>query len=144
MMRPYDVVAIPGASRTVATSIPMEVTHTATITAPLAAAQVSMELVDAAVSAELVSLPESYGLSQNYPNPFNPSTEIRFALPQDGYVTLKIYNSLGQEVASLIDGNAPAGYHTVQLDAGNLASGIYFYRITAGSFSQIKKMMLLK
>jgi len=94
--------------------------------------------------AEVQMLPTEFSLSQNYPNPFNPTTEIPFTLPQDSYIQLKIYNSLGQEVATLIDGNAPAGFHKVKLDAGNLASGIYFYRLSAGTFTQMKKMMLIR
>jgi hypothetical protein len=88
--------------------------------------------------------PGEFGLDQNYPNPFNPSTEIRFALPEDSHVQLKVFNSLGQEVQTLINQMAPAGNHSVKLDAKNLASGVYFYRIQAGGFTAMKKMMLLK
>ncbi|MCK6614241.1 MAG: T9SS type A sorting domain-containing protein [Ignavibacteriaceae bacterium] len=89
--------------------------------------------------------PDAYALSQNYPNPFNPSTAISFALPQASEVTLKIYNTLGQEVAVLINGETmEAGIHTKAFDAGNLTSGVYIYKLTAGSFSAVKKMNLLK
>jgi len=88
--------------------------------------------------------PESFELSQNYPNPFNPTTEIRFALPEDSRVQLKLYNTLGQEVLTLLDNDAPAGNHTVNLDATKLASGVYFYRLQAGSYTSMKKMTLLK
>ncbi len=90
------------------------------------------------------NLPNAFALGQNYPNPFNPTTQIRFALPEDSHVTLVVFNGAGQKVATLIDDNAPAGFHTVDLDAGNLASGVYFYKITAGQFTQTKKMVLLK
>jgi hypothetical protein len=90
------------------------------------------------------NLPTKFGLDQNYPNPFNPSTEIRFALPQDSRVSLKVYNSLGQEVQTLIDGETPAGYHTARFDAGRIASGVYFYRLQAGNFIETRKMMLVK
>jgi len=104
----------------------------------------------------LYNLPATYSLRQNYPNPFNPSTTIEFSLPQDGIVTLKIYNVLGQEVATLINNaTMDAGTYPVDFNAGNLASGIYFYRltvqttnedgaVTSQSFSQVKKMLLMK
>jgi spore coat protein A len=88
--------------------------------------------------------PASFMLEQNYPNPFNPSTTIRFQIPDDMRVVLKLYNNLGQEVQTLIDANAPAGVHTVKLDAKNLASGVYFYRIQAGEYTAVKKMTLLR
>jgi spore coat protein A len=89
-------------------------------------------------------LPSSFELSQNYPNPFNPTTEIRFSLPEANHVSLKVYNVVGQEVATLINADAPAGYHSVQLDARDLASGLYIYKIEAGNFVQTKKMVLMK
>jgi hypothetical protein len=90
------------------------------------------------------ALPTVYGLSQNYPNPFNPSTRIEFALPKAGPVEVKIYNTLGQEVATLVSETMGVGNHTVVFNAGNLASGLYFYRIQAGQFTSVKKMMLVK
>jgi hypothetical protein len=86
----------------------------------------------------------TFSLSQNYPNPFNPSTQIDFSLPQQSTVELKVFNLLGQEVATLIHGSLSAGLHVVNFDAHNLASGLYIYRITAGNFTSVKKMMLLK
>ncbi|HEX5131233.1 MAG TPA: multicopper oxidase domain-containing protein, partial [Candidatus Krumholzibacteria bacterium] len=80
-------------------------------------------------------LPTAFALGQNAPNPFNPTTRIRFALPAQSRVLLVVYNVAGQKVATLIDDTAPAGYHTVELDATGLASGVYFYRLDAGSFS---------
>lgn len=89
-------------------------------------------------------VPGAYSLSQNYPNPFNPSTVIRFAIPVAGNVELRIYNSLGEKVADLVDGFTEAGSHTVQFDASRLPSGIYFYRLVSGSFVETKRMVLIK
>ncbi len=89
-------------------------------------------------------LPISYSLSQNYPNPFNPTTTINFALPKSGNVSLVVYDILGREVAHLVNGEMQAGYHSVEFNANNLASGIYFYRLKAGNFVNVKKLMLLK
>jgi len=95
------------------------------------------------------SIPLAYHLDQNYPNPFNPTTQIRFGIPQAGNVTLKIYNSVGQLVKTLVDGNMSEGYYQVNWDArdnnGNrLSSGIYFYTLTSGSVIESKKMVLMK
>lgn len=94
-------------------------------------------------------LPTEFALEQNYPNPFNPSTEINFALPTDAFVELSVFNILGQNVATLVAGDLPAGEHFIRWngtdsDGGSVASGIYFYRITAENFSATKKMLLLK
>jgi hypothetical protein len=86
----------------------------------------------------------SFKLDQNYPNPFNPSTRISFTIPQSGYVTLKIYNMIGQEIKNLVSGFREAGEYTVDFSAENLFSGVYIYKIEAGSFSQVRKMTLLK
>jgi hypothetical protein len=96
------------------------------------------------VMAKASSLPETFELSQNYPNPFNPSTTISFYLPSASDVSLKVYNVLGQEVTTLVDGSLTAGQHEVRFDAGNIASGVYFYRISAGSFVETRKMLLTK
>jgi hypothetical protein len=89
-------------------------------------------------------LPTQYSLSQNYPNPFNPTTTINFALPKAGDVSLVVYDILGRKVAELINGNLAAGYHTINFNASNYASGVYFYRLQAGNFVSVKKLMLLK
>jgi hypothetical protein len=89
-------------------------------------------------------LPNSFSLSQNYPNPFNPSTKINYALKTNGQVTLKIYNILGKEVATIVNEVKNAGIYSVDFNASNLASGVYFYTIKAGDFTDTKKMLLLK
>jgi hypothetical protein len=90
-------------------------------------------------------VPLAYGLDQNYPNPFNPSTTINYSIPVTGRVTMRIYNVLGQIVATLLNGDMQnAGKYQVTFDASRYSSGVYFYRIEAGTFSAVKKMMLLK
>jgi hypothetical protein len=90
------------------------------------------------------SVPEKYSLSQNYPNPFNPTTTITFSLPKAGFVTLKVYNVLGEEVKSLVNHQLSAGSYDFDFDASDLSSGMYFYTIRIGDFSETKKMMLVK
>ncbi len=90
------------------------------------------------------SVPTQYSLSQNYPNPFNPTTTLKFAISNAEFVNLTVYDVLGKKVATLINENKQAGYHTVEFDAGSLSSGIYLYKITAGKFTKIEKMMLMK
>jgi hypothetical protein len=89
-------------------------------------------------------LPTRYWLGQNQPNPFNPVTSIRFALPNPGRVTIMLYDVAGREVRTLVDGELPAGWHQTVLDAQGLASGIYFCRLTAGEFTDARKLLLLK
>ncbi len=91
-----------------------------------------------------VNIPNEFSLSQNYPNPFNPSTQISYTLPEDKFVTLKVYNALGQQVAELVNEFNKAGNHSVSFDAANLSSGIYYYRIETGSQTLVRKMLLLK
>jgi hypothetical protein len=90
------------------------------------------------------SFPASYNLSQNYPNPFNPTTIIQYSIPKGSMVTLKVFNLLGQEVATLVNQEQKAGNYTANFNASKLASGVYMYKIQAGSFSLSRKMMLLK
>jgi len=89
-------------------------------------------------------IPDKFELFQNYPNPFNPNTTIEFALPHTEFVFLKIYNILGEEVATLVSAKLPAGKHKYEWDAGELASGVYLYKFEAGDFVEVKKMVLMK
>jgi len=96
-----------------------------------------------------IGLPIQFTLEQNYPNPFNPSTTIRFAIPVDAKVAVKVYNLVGEKVSEVVNNNYSAGVHMVVFDASDLTSGIYFYRIDAvgingSNYSDIKKMTLLK
>ena len=102
-----------------------------------------------ASTADLGALPTAFGISNNYPNPFNPSTTINYALPSAGQVTIKVYNSLGQEVRTLVDGFQEAGYKSVVWDGKNhagspVASGTYVYRVTSGNSVKTEKMVLAK
>jgi len=90
------------------------------------------------------SIPSDYALSQNYPNPFNPTTTIRYDIPANGWVTLKVYDILGREVATLVNGMESPGYKEVNFNANKLPSGIYFYRLTAGTFTETRKLVLMK
>jgi len=96
------------------------------------------------VSEKPPGIPMHAQLQQNYPNPFNPSTTIRYGLPSRSHVTLAIFNTLGQQVATLVEGEMEAGYHEVAFDASGLSSGVYFYRITAAGFMETKRLMLLR
>lgn len=88
--------------------------------------------------------PENYSLSQNYPNPFNPSTSISFTLAKSTFVTLKIFNILGNEITTLANQVMPSGKHEIKFDANNLPSGVYLYTLTAGNFVDTKKMLMMK
>ncbi|HEY6907687.1 MAG TPA: T9SS type A sorting domain-containing protein, partial [Ignavibacteriaceae bacterium] len=87
---------------------------------------------------------QNFMLDQNYPNPFNPSTKIKFQIAAPGMVTLDVVDILGRHVATLVNENKPAGEYEVNFNAGSLPSGIYFYHLNAGQYSQTKKMILLK
>ncbi len=88
--------------------------------------------------------PEKYSLNQNYPNPFNPVTTIKFSISKNEFVSLKVYDILGKEIATLVNQNANAGEYEVTFDATKLTSGVYFYKLTSGNFSDVKKMILVK
>ncbi len=94
------------------------------------------------------NVPDNFSLSQNYPNPFNPVTNIKFDLPSNGFVTLKVFNMLGEEVSSLVNQNMTVGTYKVDFDGANLSSGAYFYKLTVnnsnGSYTDVKKMILVK
>ncbi|TAK61640.1 MAG: T9SS type A sorting domain-containing protein [Bacteroidetes bacterium] len=91
-----------------------------------------------------LDLPTEFALQQAFPNPFNPLTIINYQLPIDNFVTLKVYNTLGQEVAMLVDEMQDAGYKSITFNAHELPSGIYYYRLQAGTFSDMKKVLLIK
>jgi len=99
---------------------------------------------DNPVSVETEIVPTEFKLYQNYPNPFNPSTKINYKIPELSLVTLKIYDVLGKEVAKLVNEEEPIGSYEIEFDATTLPSGIYFYRLKAGSFIETKKMVLMK
>jgi hypothetical protein len=90
------------------------------------------------------TFPESFSLGQNYPNPFNPTTTIDFEVKKSGLVSLRIFNLLGQEVATLVNEIRPAGTYRVSFNAGSLTTGVYFYRLTADNFTQTKRMLLIR
>ena len=100
--------------------------------------------INTGVEEDHFSNPIDFELFQNYPNPFNPSTKIRWQVPVGSWQTLKIYDVLGNEVATLVDEYKPAGTYELEWDASDLPSGIYFYQLKAGSFVETKKMILLK
>ncbi len=105
----------------------------------------SVEKIDGVTGiTDVNETPKTYQLLQNYPNPFNPSTIISYQLPKQGFVSLNIYNILGQKVAQIVNEVQNAGSYQANFDASNLPSGLYIYQIKAGSFVQSKKMMLLK
>ena len=87
---------------------------------------------------------EKYELFTNYPNPFNPSTQISYQIPENSFVNLVVYNSLGQEVAELVNQHQSSGKYSVKFNANNLPSGVYIYKLQAGEFSSTKKMLLTK
>jgi len=96
------------------------------------------------VDSENQLIPQQYALYQNYPNPFNPSTKIKFQIPENSFVTLKVYDVLGNEVATLVNQEKPIGSYNVEFDASSLPSGIYLYQLQAGNYFETKKMILLK
>jgi len=96
------------------------------------------------IEVELNPIPEKIQLNQNYPNPFNPSTKISWQLPVSGRQTLKVYDVLGNEVATLVNEYKPAGRYEVEFNADKLPSGVYFYQLRAGNFEDTKKMILLR
>ena len=90
------------------------------------------------------TIPGQFILYQNYPNPFNPSTVIRYTIPETGFVKLKILNILGQEIRTLVNATQTAGEYKITFNAQNLSAGVYFYRLETGTFTQTKKLILLK
>ena len=96
------------------------------------------------VEKENNEIPSEYTLKQNYPNPFNPLTTISFSIPNEEFVTIRVFNSLGEEVAELVNENFPAGNYSISFNASELTSGVYYYKIVAGNYFQTRKMMLVK
>ncbi len=96
------------------------------------------------VTNNVANIVTDYSLGQNYPNPFNPTTQINYDLPFDGNVSIKLYDMTGREVMTLINEVKPAGYYTVNLNAANLSSGVYFYTLSANNFTATKKLMVVK
>jgi hypothetical protein len=103
-------------------------------------------LIDESITSveDTKTLPTDFQLLQNYPNPFNPNTIINYQLPSSNHVILKVYNLIGQEVATIVNEFKKAGSYNVHWNANGLSSGIYFYKMTAGSYTSIKKMLLLR
>jgi hypothetical protein len=96
------------------------------------------------VASSSASGPAVFRLGQNFPNPFNPSTTIAYQVPASGHVTLRVFDLLGRELATLVDEKKDAGSYTVRFDGGNLASGVYLYRLAAGGYTQTRKMIIMK
>ena len=93
---------------------------------------------------EVETIPTEFALYQNYPNPFNPGTLIKYQVPENSFVTIRVYDLLGEELATLVNEEKSAGSYDVNFDAGQLSSGFYIYTIKAGNFTSTKKMMLMK
>ncbi len=93
---------------------------------------------------EEFALPQSFNLSQNYPNPFNPTTKIKYQIPELSLVTIKVYDVLGSEIATLVNEDKPIGSYEVEFDGAKLSSGIYYYQVQANNFIETKKMVLMK
>jgi hypothetical protein len=103
----------------------------------------SMQVIVTSVDDD-ETLPTEYALLQNYPNPFNPNTTISWQSPVGSHQTIKVFDVLGNEIATLVDEYKPAGRYEVEFDASRLASGIYFYQLKAGEYASVKKMILIK
>jgi hypothetical protein len=107
-------------------------------------AKLGMDTLLVSVDRQINSIPEGFYLEQNYPNPFNPSTTIRFSLPQRSEVELVVYDALGKQIETLLSGDHDAGVYEVDFDATGLSSGIYFYQIKSASFTETRKLVLMK
>jgi len=104
----------------------------------------AFQIVIASAVSTSTEIPKEFALDQNYPNPFNPSTTFRYGLPHKTTVQLTVFNTLGQSVSTLVNGEQDAGYHEVKFEGSGLSSGVYFYRLQAGDFTQTKRLLLLK
>ena len=96
------------------------------------------------IEVEVGSPPNEFSLSQNFPNPFNPLTKIQYTINSNQFVMLKVYDVLGEEVATLVNEEQDKGFHKVDFNAITLSSGVYFYQLKAGDYTSVKKMILLK
>ncbi|MEX0844373.1 MAG: T9SS type A sorting domain-containing protein, partial [Balneolaceae bacterium] len=103
-----------------------------------------MEKIDATSNETPDEIPAKFALNQNYPNPFNPTTKISYDLPEASDVMIKIYDITGREVAELINTRQSAGTHNIEWNAKQFATGVYLYRITAGDFTAVRKLTLIK
>jgi hypothetical protein len=88
-------------------------------------------------------IPSAFYLGQNYPNPFNPTTKIKFAIPKSSFVNLKVYDVLGNEIATLLNEEKPAGLYKIDFDASGLSSGVYFYKLISGGFVETRKIIII-
>ena len=102
------------------------------------------DTVNVSINPIGTSVPNKYELEQNYPNPFNPATKIQFAIPKSGQVALKVFDISGREVQTLHNGYLNAGYYETTFSGAGLASGIYFYRLESGSYTEIRRMAFIK
>ena len=105
---------------------------------------INISILPTGVNNGISNLPKAFALYQNYPNPFNPSTTIHYEIPNSGLVTLKIYDVLGRESATLVNEYKTIGKYDVKFNAANLSSGVYFYQLREGNFTAVKKLLLLK
>ncbi len=126
-----------------AESKPATVSYTSTGVPQGAVVDLSLSVITG-VEEQAGTQPESFRLGQNYPNPFNPSTMISYQIPAAGKVSLRVYDLLGREVAVLVDGIHSTGTHTVSFNGASLSSGVYMVRLTAGSMTATRKMVLAK
>jgi hypothetical protein len=106
--------------------------------------QTGWVLTGSFLEGDLTDLPSEFALLTNYPNPFNASTVINYELPMRAHVRLEVYNLTGQKLATLVDGQQEAGYRSVTWEDSEAASGVYFYKLTAGDFAEVKSMTLLR
>jgi len=111
---------------------------------PLPGESAPLNTVTGVLEGTKPGLPGAFKLEQNYPNPFNPTTRIAYSVPVRGNISLKVFNLLGQEVATLVNEEKTPGNYFVQFDASKLSSGVYYYRLEAGSFLSVRKMLLIK
>jgi hypothetical protein len=140
----YPFISLPGQAEAIAftSASTLLMTEEGTVTTP--GNLYEIDLSPTGIIHSEKQMPSGYRLEQNYPNPFNPATSIRFSMPEAGWVSLNVYNLLGEKVAAIVDEFRNAGEHSLRLDAASLPSGVYVYRIKSGSYTATRKMMLMK